>query len=195
MLAMDASLYRVLLSGNSKLSIEQAFQELETELNSQDFEPMDQKLGICPISLYNFSPQEIELIRSDTTKTEEITALLHRLNILQYFFPAPDQLALGIIARTSPTTQQLKEILTSPPKLGHPYGHTEILDTEVPITQLIDVLETRKLIVSGKVSYETTPQGETIRKEVCFTAKESLVSKIINRFKLSIDIKNIFHFK
>jgi hypothetical protein len=158
MLAMDASLYRVLLSGNSKLSIEQAFQELETELNSQDFEPMDQKLGICPISLYNFSPQEIELIRSDTTKTEEITALLHRLNILQYFFPAPDQLALGIIARTSPTTQQLKEILTSPPKLGHPYGHTEILDTEVPITQLIDVLETRKLIVSGKVSYETTPQ-------------------------------------
>ncbi len=190
-LAFQTGLYQILLTQSDTEQAKQAFEELKPELEAQDFESIDQKLGICPIPLYEFSPQEIELICSDTAKTEEITILLHRLNIIQYFFPAPDQLALGIIARTSPTKQQLNEILTTPPKLGHPYGHTEILDKEVSITTVLDALQERNYIVSGKLIYETTPQGEAIRKEVCFTAKESLVSKIINRFKISIDIKKI----
>jgi len=55
----------------------------------------DRRLGICPIPLYEFSEADYNLLLSGK-HIDEVQARLKRLGIYQYFFPAPDQLLLGL---------------------------------------------------------------------------------------------------
>jgi hypothetical protein len=58
----------------------------------------DSQLGVCAIPVFEFDPNELEVIHSGTD-TDAIEAILRNRDILQYFYPAPDQTALGLIDR------------------------------------------------------------------------------------------------
>ena len=78
------------------------------------------------------------------------------------------------------------------PDLGHPYGAMELVPADTPLTELIDALQERKLLVDGEVTQELTQDGRVSRASVRFSPKESVVSKIINRFKVKVDITTRF---
>jgi hypothetical protein len=47
------------------------------------------------------------------------------------------------------------------------------------------------MLVSGETSIELTPQGVSQRSIVRFAPREGLISKIVNRISVTIDLKQI----
>ena len=124
---------------------------------------------------------------------EVVKETLLRSDILQYFFPAPDHLALGLIDRTRiRNTSQLEKQISESPNLGHPFGQTEIAKVNQSITDIIDELKQRKLIVDGEVGLEISPEGQVIRQTIRFKPREGILSKLINRVSVNIDLKSLF---
>lgn len=163
------------------------------KLMSTDPTEDDRKLGICAVPLYGFSPDEIEIIQGGTD-IELIKDLLRRQHLFQYFFPAPDQLALGLVDRGTTQLSQVVDRLSQAPSLGHPFGPLEITPSLTSITKVIDVLQERKLIVEGEIGLEVTPEGQSFRTAVRFKPREGFLSKLINRFSFNfnIDLKDLF---
>jgi len=151
----------------------------------------DEDFGICPLPLHSFTGDEMETISSGRS-TDEVIGILRRQGIYQYFFPPADQLALGLADRTTATASQLLEALGSAPKLGHPFGENEVLPAGVRLTQVVDALLDRKLLVGGEVDIKVSQEGETLRAKVKFGPRESVVSKVINRISVRLDLKTIF---
>jgi hypothetical protein len=160
-------------------------------LMSTDPTEDDRQLGICAVPLYGFSPSEVEIIQRGAD-IEAIKDLLRRHNLLQYFFPAPDQLALGLVDRGATKIGHLLDHLTQAPSLGHPFGPSEITPPAIPVTKVIDALQERKLLVEGEIGLEITQEGHSIRTAVRFKPREGLLSKLINRFSFNIDLKDLF---
>jgi hypothetical protein len=152
----------------------------------------DRDVGICAVPMYAFTGDEMELINSGTD-LGRIQDILRAKNVFQYFFPSPDHLALGLVDRRKPASEeQLSELMPTAPQLGHPYSAMEILPRETGLSEVIDALRDRKLIVEGEVGYEVTEAGESTRATVKFQSREGLVSKLINRFELRINLKSLF---
>jgi hypothetical protein len=160
-------------------------------LNKYDPTVQDLKFGICPVPLYDFSEPDTDLLLAGTDM-DAIREVLKKHGILQYFYPAPDELALGLVDRGVKKPSELIEQLEQVPELGHPYGETEITSPVKSMAEIVDELRERKLIVEGEISMETTAGGEAIRQTVRFKPKEGLLSKLINRFELKIDLKDLF---
>jgi hypothetical protein len=156
-------------------------------------EPMqqDQALGTCPLPLYSFSGEEMETIHKGTD-LDAIKHVFSEHGVLQYFFPPADQLALGLVDRSVLTGPELVERLKSAPVLGHPYGKYELLSSDVGVVELIDALAERKYIAKGELTYEITPEGQSVRRVVSVMPREALVSKLINRIRVKIDLKSFF---
>jgi hypothetical protein len=53
------------------------------------------QFGVCAIPLYELKEDDYELFYS--SKLDDVRERLRALNIYQYFYPAPDQLALGVV--------------------------------------------------------------------------------------------------
>ena len=151
----------------------------------------DEDFGICPVPLHSFTGDEMETISAGRS-TDEIVGILRRQGIYQYFFPPADQLALGLADRTTATASQLMGALGSAPKLGHPFGENEVLPASLRVAEILDALMDRKLLVAGEVDVKVSQQGETLRAKVKFGPRESVVSKVINRFNVNLDLKAIF---
>jgi hypothetical protein len=151
----------------------------------------DGAFGICPLPLHSFTVEEMETISSGRS-TDEVAGVLRRQGIYQYFFPPADQLALGLADRTTATASQLLEALGSAPKLGHPFGENEVLPVGLRLAQVVDALMDRKLLVAGEVDVKVSQEGETLRAKVKFGPRESMVSKVINRLNVRLDLKAIF---
>ena len=149
----------------------------------------DSELGVCAIPVHEFDPNELEVIHSGTD-SDAIGTILRQHDILQYFFPAPDQTALGLIDRGQHSIQSIDEIARVAPELGHPYGSSEIVTAE-SLPSLIDELQERKLVVEGEVGLELTADGEQQRATIKFKPREGLISKIINRITVKINLKNV----
>jgi len=62
----------------------------------------------------------------------------------------------------------------------------------VPLTEVIDALQDRGLVVEGEIGLEIAPEGRSIRTSLKFKPREGIVSKVINRFSLNIDLKDLF---
>ncbi len=77
------------------------------------------------------------------------------------------------------------------PNEGHPYAKPEITH-EGSLLKIIDELQERNLVVEGESTFELSEKGTTIRQTVKYKPREGLVSKIVNRFKINIDLKSIF---
>jgi hypothetical protein len=151
----------------------------------------DNHFGICPVPLYRFKPEEVDLLNSDP-RPDDVRELLTQHGILQYFFPAADQLALGLIDRGATSAKALVDQLVLAPRLGHPYGSMELVGGKVGLTEVIDALQERNLVVAGEMGFEVGPEGSHIRTALKFQPREGLVSKVINRFSFNVDLKNIF---
>ena len=151
----------------------------------------DLKVGICPLPLNEFSLRELEDIQrgSDVDQMREI---LRAKGALQYFFPAADQLALGLIDRNQGSSEvsNVAEQVLMAPQIGHPFGPPEITTT-TSVPEMIRELHDRGLIADGEIGYEITPQGKTFRATVRFKPREGLVSKILNRVSITLGVKDL----
>jgi hypothetical protein len=133
------------------------------------------KSGLCVISVEEFLPDEIKAI-SGAADLEEIQGILRRCNILQYFFPAPDYLALGLIeSGRMRFLPQLIDQLVRMPDLGHPFGRTELIPTLYSFTQMVKELQNLDLVKEGEHGLEITEEGLKAR----FTVR-NVSSKVIS---------------
>jgi hypothetical protein len=151
----------------------------------------DRDLGICAIPLYDFTEEQIETVGSGSD-TDEAIGLLAQRNLLQFFFPPADQIALGVAERTALESGEVVERVSLAPRLGHPFGPPEIVPPDTALVDMIDALRERKMLVEGEHTVEITEAGRTERKSIRFASREGLISKVINRFEVKIDITTRF---
>lgn len=150
---------------------------------------IDLKTGLCPIPMDDFSTTDIEMMCS-ARNLDDTRTLLQRLQLLQYFFPPPDQLALGLIDRGELTPSRVLSDLEAAPQLGHPYAAAEIISV-TSLSQIVEALQEQGLVVEGEMSLEVTPAGKTIRSSVQFKPREGLVSKLLNRVSVTLNLKDL----
>jgi hypothetical protein len=151
---------------------------------------VDNRLGLCPFPLYELNANEIDALKGGAN-LDEVRGVLKNHDILQYFFPAPDQLAIGLVDRGSRSTSELLKQLELTPKLGHPFGTTAVADQDLKLPEIIEFLQHRRLLVEGELGLEVSSSGKTIRQSIKFRPQESLISKVIHRFTFKVDIKSI----
>ncbi len=161
-----------------------------TDLFAGDPAIEDIPLGTCGFPLFAFSGDEMETVNSGTD-LDEIRRLLRKHNVFQYFFPPPDQLALGLVERQPQDETAIVRQLEQSARLGHPHAVNELLGEDVQLVDLIDALKERKFLVGGEVSLELTPEGESVRHTIRYTPREGTVSKILNRFNVSLDVSKL----
>jgi hypothetical protein len=153
-------------------------------------ELMDAQLGICGFPLYAMTDADLDAFL-DPCELDVAQDVLQRHGVMQFFFPAPDQLLLGAIDRGAPISSPEQPALMAR-GLGHPPGKMELVPTDTSLPHLLDALRERKLVVSGEVSVELSDEGRRERTTVKFTPRESVLSKIINRISLNIDLRQMF---
>ena len=147
----------------------------------------DRNMGVCPMPLYNLSENQVETFHSGSD-IEQIRAVLKLQDIFQYFFPPPDHIALGLIDEIPISENKLVDHLNFVPSLGHPFGKYEILSEDVSISDVIEALISKKLMVEGETGFEITPQGKTIRASVRFKPRESFLEKLSDTLSLKLDL-------
>jgi len=147
----------------------------------------DRIMGVCSIPLYDFEEKDIERlkIRNDPNLAK---SLLKQHDIYQYFFPPADQLALGLVERSTSNVTDLIEQLKSTPFEGHPFGSLEIIDSKIKFDSLVPTLKEMGLLVEGEVGMEISPDGEKYRATVKFKPREGLVSKLSKIFSVKVDL-------
>jgi hypothetical protein len=150
---------------------------------------LDAQLGICGFPLYEMSDDDLDAFL-DHRDLDLARDILRRCGVLQFFFPAPDQLLLGAIDRGAAITGAEHPTILAK-KLGHPSGQMELVPTDTKLTELVDALRERKFLVEGDVSVELTEGGMTQRASVKFSPREGIISKVINRISVSLDLKQI----
>jgi hypothetical protein len=176
--------------GSSVLNVSMDLKKLS------DLAPMelDNHFGLCPIPLYELGADEVEVLNGGGN-IDDVKAILLRYDLIQYFFPAPDQLAIGLVDRGSQSTSALLRQLTASPKLGHPFGACEVVKQNSDLAEIIDSLQQRKLLVEGEFGLELSQKGTTMRQSIRFKPREGLVSKLLSRLSLKINLKNLIGIK
>jgi len=147
----------------------------------------DRKMGVCSIPLYDFSEPQVETFHSGKD-LDQVREILRGHHILQYFFPAADHLALGLAEQEEANAPSLLGQMGDVPSIGHPFGPLEIVSAQTRIPEVIDELRDRGLLVEGERTIEVTPEGERVREQVRFKPREGLISKLIRRFRVNIDL-------
>lgn len=160
-------------------------------LIDHDSQFYDRELGICPIPLYEFSKTDWSLIEENSEK-EEITQRLVEIGIRQYFYPPVDHVALGLIDRSVGRRNAISEKTSSLEELGHPLAAPEIVDANVKMSEMIDALKERDLVVEGEFGYEVTAEGKTVRSTVKYRPREGIFARIVDRTGINIDTSNWF---
>ncbi len=58
---------------------------------------------------------------------------------------------------------------------------------------MLESFKSAGYIAEGELSWEMTPEGKTVRQNVKFRPRESLISKVIGQFsaKLDLDLKDL----
>ncbi|MFQ5923542.1 MAG: hypothetical protein ACE5M4_11935 [Anaerolineales bacterium] len=156
-------------------------------LKALDPAELDRQMGICSVPLYEFREDEVELFHSgvDIDAAREI---LRHHNVLQYFFPPPDHVALGLIETGPLTPDALIEQVSRSPEIGHPLGPPELVSTAIGLHDLVDALGERGLSVEGEVGIELTDDGTRTRASVRFSPREGFLSKLSKIVSVKIDI-------
>jgi hypothetical protein len=171
-----------------KISLQKAYE--------YDGSAIDREYGVCPVPLYKFTTADWELFLAGR-HIEEIQARLRALNILQYFFPPPDQVALGATERGITKRNEIIDIVSSAPSLGHPHGPNELIPTADAVLDVVEQLAEQRFITEVDHSVQITNSGTSARLQIKATPMEGVISKLINRFKFDFrvstrDLKDIF---
>ena len=151
----------------------------------------DRAYGVCAVPFYEITADDIETIASGES-FEDVINILRARDIFQFFFPAADSLALGLLDRGIEKRESVEGGISTTESLGHPLGELEIVSADTAQRDLIDALKDKGLVVEGEYAFEVSEEGKKIRANVKFKPKEGIVSKLINRFSISLDLKGLF---
>lgn len=153
----------------------------------------DRSGGVCAVPLYDLNEVDFEtLARGDADFTR---ACLVRHGVFQYFFPPADQIALAAIDRgEASTAAAISRHVQLAPDLGHPLAPNELVDPKAHVTDLLNALKDRKMVVEGSMSIEVSPAGRSVRSEVKFRPREGVMEKLARVFsiKLDMNMKDLF---
>jgi len=155
------------------------------ELYEFDSTAIDRTYGVCPVPLYQLEEKDWDLFL-EGRRIDEMQEKLKSLNIFQYFFPPPDQLALAVAERGITKREEITEVVASAPAQGHPYGVNELIPTTNDIKDILDQLSESSFVSEMDHTVKLTKNGATSRLKIKSTPRESAVSKLINRFKLTV---------
>lgn len=163
------------------------------QLVSFDPVAVDRSGGVCAIPLYQLEDDDFDAFsQGDEDKAR---ACLSKHHVFQYFFPPADQIALAIADRRLVNTpDSLYRYVETAPEIGHPLAPNELVDPHAPITELVDALRDRGLLVEGSTAIEVSPAGQVVRKEIKFRPREGLMEKLsrVLSIKLDVSLKDIF---
>jgi hypothetical protein len=154
----------------------------------------DRQMGVCSVPFYELSAEQAEVFHSGTD-IEAVLDILAAHHIYQYFFPAPDSLALGLIEKEPVPSSVLNDRLKRVPEIGHPFGSAELVPGDVKMGELVDMLKERGFSVEGEVGLELTESGRTSRATVRFKPREGLLSKLSHIFSVKMDLSPKDFFK
>ena len=174
-------------------SIPNKAKQVIEEASAIDPTKRDRDLGICPVPLYDFPTEEINTLR-ETDDVEYVKRILLQHDFLQFFFPPPDILALGLVERME--IKKAVDLIHNIGKvsgMGHPLGSTELISHHQNLKNIIEQLQDRKLLVEGEVAFELSSEGHTIRQKIKFKPREGLLSKLLSRISLKVDIKKLLN--
>ncbi len=157
-----------------------------TNLLTMDSMAADRQHGICPLPLYELTENDWELFLSGR-RIDDVEERLKVLGIFQYFFPPPDQIALGFADRNSAPLATIASAIELAPAMGHPLASPELVNGPVDPVSIVEQLIDQGLAVEGEYGIEVTKDGNTQRATVRFRPQESLVSKILQRFNVKVD--------
>jgi hypothetical protein len=114
--------------------------------------------------------------------------------LLQYFFPAPDQFALALVeSRRVRLLHQLIDQLVRTPDFGHPFGPTELIPALYSFTEMVRELQNLGLIAEREGGLEITEKGLSVRTTVRDKPREALVFKTLNRISSELYLKSLLH--
>jgi hypothetical protein len=162
-----------------------------TSVLNVDSMAIDRMHGVCPIPLYEFTEQDWEMLLSGA-RLDDLEERLKTLGIYQYFFPAPDQVALGLVDRdpTPATIDTISAGIELTPSLGHPLGATELVRGPAGVRDVVEQLQDLGLLVEGEFGLEVTEAGTLARSTVRFRPREGVLSKLLQRLKVNVSISS-----
>ena len=152
---------------------------------------LDRHLGVCPIPLYELTPPEAEAVQRGTD-LDAIREVLRQRQVLQFFFPSADHLALGLVDRGLQDPSSVLSELSKAPSIGHPFGPPELTSSDLPIGETIDALQEKGYLVEGEIGIEMSRSAKSIRANIRFKPREGIVSKIANNVSVKLDLKDLF---
>lgn len=155
----------------------------------------DRRAGLCSFSFSQFAHEEVELIlRAGAVEVDAVKEILRHQHLFQYFFPAPDHLALSLIetGRASFLPQLIDQLVRTP-DLGHPFGPNELMGVKYSFTEMVKELQNLGLIKEGESGLEITDEGLKARATVRGTPREALLHKILNQISANLYLKSLLH--
>lgn len=154
---------------------------------------VDRSLGVCSIPIYEFSASDVEKFQAGSD-LDAVRHILKQRDIFQYFFPAPDHLALGLAEPGQRSASQILSDLVKTPEVGHPFGKFEVFGSKLELNEVVDSLQERGLLVEGEAGIEITQDGKQLRAQVRFRPREGLLARLANILSVKIDLnlKDLF---
>jgi hypothetical protein len=152
---------------------------------------LDRDLGVCGFPLYSLSESEVELIQTGST-SDAIVDCLKTAGVFQYFYPPTDHLALAMVEHGVMAQSDLLSSLRASARLGHPFGDPEIVGAQKSILDTIGALHDKKLLAEAEIGFVVTETGQELRGTVRLKPREGLVSKILAKLSVSIDLVRLF---
>ncbi|WAC27886.1 hypothetical protein [Ancylobacter sp. SL191] len=146
----------------------------------------DRSLGVCPIPLYELQEDDWGLLSSGRD-IGDVKQLLERLNIYQYFYPSPDQTALAVIDRGVGDRDLILNHVSRAPVIGHPFGVPELTDAS-DLPHMLQELSDAGYVAEGEFGYEISESGTTQRATIKYRPREGAISRLINAFKLNVNV-------
>lgn len=151
----------------------------------------DRALGNCGVPLYDFDQPDAEVLQRGNS-IEAAREILRRRQVLQYFFPAPDDLALGITDGGISKAALVRAVSQSA-SIGHPLGPAELLPPGTSLDEVVERLRDQQYLVEGEIGYELSESGRNYRATVKFKPREGFLAKLSRVFRLKVDI-DLSHF-
>lgn len=146
----------------------------------------DRLNGICAIPLYNFSDDDWENLLSGR-RIAAVRERLKELGIYQYFYPAPDELMLGMAENGRFDATHLTEAASRAPELGHPFGSPEFLSHSAALRDMLENLKDAGYLAEADLGLTVTDQGKELRSEIRIRPREGFIQKLSRLVAIKAD--------
>lgn len=145
----------------------------------------DLKAGVCPLPLFEFDAEALDLFR----RGDDLDAArdhLRMLGIHQYFFPPRDQLVLGLVDQGLRDGASIARAGDAAPRLGHPLARGEMVDDAGTFVETLSALREAGYTAEGEMGIELSPSGRTVRSTIRVQPREGIFAKLLNKLSISV---------